>query len=359
MFASRLFRILASRWPLVALAATAGASLGLASALWHTPAHEARVVARVAAPTVEPRPAAPAASATEFAQLLGSDRMLRQISTELGLAGDAGLRALRERRGDTAIPAELWLVGWLRQGLAIEAAEGSPTLRLSFRATDAALATRVVNALVSAPAPAAAVREAPPPAASLALQRHLVEATDRLARARLEADVALAEPAPATSARGRVPAADPARGAAVRNHREELSGLQRALEQAQRALEELARPAAAPAVAADPRASLVVLATALPLATPAQVTPWLRSAIGLLFGLFAGIVAALLIERMRQPVRDAADLVQAAGVPVLGVLGDADATHPPRPAGFVVPPLPEPPVLTRIVARPARGAGHA
>ena len=83
------------------------------------------------------------------------------------------------------------------------------------------------------------------------------------------------------------------------------------------------------------------------------------TAIGLLFGLFAGIVAALLIERMRQPVRDAADLVQAAGVPVLGVLGDADATHPPRPAGFVVPPLPEPPVLTRIVARPARGAGHA
>jgi len=361
MAALRLFRILANRLPLVALAAGAGASLGLASALWLTPVHEAQVLARVGTPAAESRSTAPPASATELARLLASDRMLRQVSAELGLAVDPGLRALRERRGDVAIPAELWLVGWLRQGLVIEAAEVSPTLRLSFRAADPALAARVIHALVTAPAAAAVAREmpAPLPAASLALQRHLVEATDRLARARLEADVALAEPPSPPAARGRAPAADPARAAAARNHREELSALQRALEQAQQALEAFARPAAAPAPSADPRASLVVLASAVPAVDGMQDTAWLRTIIGLMAGLFAGILAALLIERLRQPVRDAADLVQAAGVPVLGVLGEASATHPPRAAGFVVPPLPEPPVLTRIVPRAARGAGSA
>ena len=361
MVATRLFRILASRLPLVALAAGAGAALGLASALWHTPVHEAQALARVAAPAAEPRSTAQPASATDFGRLLASDRMLRQVSAELGLAGDPGLRALRERRGDIAIPAELWLVGWLRQGLVIETSEGSPTLRLSFRAADPALAARVVHALVNAPAAAAAAREtpAPPPAASLALQRHLVEATDRLARARLEADVALAEPASPPAARGRAPAADPARAAAARNHREELSALQRALEQAQQALEGFARPAATPATPSDPRASLVVLTSVVPSADGMQDTVWLRAIVGLLAGLFAGVLAALLVERLRQPVRDAADLVQAAGVPVLGVLGAADATQPPRSAGFVVPPLPEPPVLTRIVPRAARGTGSA
>jgi len=361
MAVARLFRILASHATLVAAATAAGAALGLASALWAPPLHEARAVARLAEPAGEARLTS-SASATELARLLASERMLRQVAAELGLGADAGLRALRERHGDAAIPAELWLAGWLRQGLAIEATEGSPVLRVVFRAHDSALASRIANALVTAPPQGSIASPAPAPATtqSLTLQRHLVEATDRLARARLEADIALAEPAPAPGARGRAPAADPARAAAARNHREELAGLQRALEAAQQSLEALARPVPAPAAPADVRAGLVVLASALPPTGPDLDMRWLQAAVGLLAGLLTGIVAACLAERIRQPVRDASDLVQAAGVPVLGVLGDADATRPPRSAGFVMPPLPEPPVLTRIVPRAAtRGAGPA
>lgn len=350
----RLFRVLASRSPVVLATSAVITSLALLASFNAPSAFDAHGLARFAPPSAAMAAAGRAPGSTQRAQALASDRVLRAVADELRLASDPGLRSLRERRGDAAIPVDLWVVGWLRQGVSIEAAEGSPLVRVGFRAHDPVLAARIANALITAPPATAAPAPQRPPAAEAELRERLTEAADRLARAQLEADMAASDPASGAAAGRQRAAADPARARALANQREQLAGLQRALDDAQRALATMGQPVAAAPRSTDPRSELTIVAAAVPATAGARLDMAIRAAASLGIGLLAGIVVALLIERIRRPVRDAADLVRAAGLPVLGSLCDASDTRHAAPARFERSALPDPPVLTRIVARPAR-----
>jgi uncharacterized protein involved in exopolysaccharide biosynthesis len=345
----RLFRVLASHATLVMVTAALVSVIILLAGSGAPSTHDAHALARL-----QPVPADAAAGGRtptfpERAQALASERVLRAVTEELRLTADPGLRALRERRGDAAIPADVWLLGWLRQGMKIEATEGSPMVRVGFRAHDPVLAARIANALVSAPAGSAARAMPPAPPATAELRQRLAEAVDRLGRAQLEADVAAVDPA----AGGPRAATDTARTKAISNQREQLAGLQRALDEAQRALDTLAKPAAAMPTPPDPRSALTVVAAAVPSGS-AYTDLAVLVALSIGAGLLAGIVVALVIERTRRPVRDAADLMNAAGLPVLGSLCDASDTRRSRPSDAPASILPDPPVLTRIVPRSGR-----
>lgn len=350
----RLFRTLASRASLVIATTIVVACIVMLASFGAPTSYDAYALARLGPLPADAAPGTRAPTSTERAQALASDRVLRAVTDELRLAADPGLLALRQRRGDTAIPLDLWLVGWLRQGLTIEAAEGSPMVRAGFRAHDAVLAARIANALVTAPpVPATPATPATSPAAA-ELRQRLAEAADRLARAQLEADMAAGDPASAAPGSRPRAAADPARAKAVNNHREQLAGLQQALDDAQRALDSLSRPTAAASRPLDPRSGLTIVAAATPASSGTRDDLLVRIAASLGAGLLAGIAVALLIERARRPVRDAADLVRAAGLPVLGSLCDAGDTRRVSRADAAVMTMPDPPVLTRIVSRPGR-----
>jgi uncharacterized protein involved in exopolysaccharide biosynthesis len=350
----RLFRILARRAPVVLATATVVASMVLLATFSTPMSHDAYALARLAPLTVDATGAARAAGSPERAQALASDRVLRAVAEELRLSGDTAVRALRERRGDTAIPLDLWIVAWLRQGISIEAAEGSPLVRVGFRAHDPMLAARIANALVTAPPSPPAPSAARSTSAEAQLRQRLAEAADRLARAQLEADVAVTEPASGAATNRPRGTTDPARARALSNQREQLAGLQRALDDAQRALDALARPAATAPRSTDPRSDLTVIVAAVPATANATLDIAIRVAASIAAGLLAGVVVALIIERVRRPVRDAADLARAAGLPVLGTLCDASDLRRSAEPRTAPAPLPDPPVLTRIVTRTGR-----
>jgi hypothetical protein len=165
MSPSRLFRTLVCRAPLVIGTAVVVASIVLLASFGTPTSYDAHALARLGPLPADATAGARAPSSPERAQALASDRVLRAVTDELRLAADPSVRALRERRGDTAIPLDLWMVGWLRQSLTIEATEGSPMVRVGFRAHDPVLAARIANALVTAPpAPAMAATPATSPA---------------------------------------------------------------------------------------------------------------------------------------------------------------------------------------------------
>jgi uncharacterized protein involved in exopolysaccharide biosynthesis len=365
MSPSRLFRTLVCRAPLVIGTAVVVASIVLLASFGTPTSYDAHALARLGPLPADATAGARAPSSPERAQALASDRVLRAVTDELRLTADPSVRALRERRGDTAIPLDLWMVGWLRQSLTIEATEGSPMVRVGFRAHDPVLAARIANALVTAPpAPAMAATPATSPAAA-ELRRRLAEAADRRAPpppeappaprppAQLEADLAASDPAAGATTNRQRAASDPARTKAISNHRDQLAGLQQTLDEAQRALESLSRPVAAPR-STDPRSGLTVVAAAAPASSGAHADLAARIAAGIGAGLLAGIVVALVIERARRPVRDAADLVRAAGLPVLGSLCDAADTRRLPSTNATAPGMPDPPVLTRIVSQSGR-----
>jgi hypothetical protein len=353
MSPSRLFRTLVCRAPLVIGTAVVVASIVLLASFGTPTSYDAHALARLGPLPADATAGARAPSSPERAQALASDRVLRAVTDELRLTADPSVRALRERRGDTAIPLDLWMVGWLRQSLTIEATEGSPMVRVGFRAHDPVLAARIANALVTAPpAPAMAATPATSPAAA-ELRRRLAEAGERRARAQLEADLAASDPAAGATTNRQRAASDPARTKAISNHRDQLAGLQQTLDEAQRALESLSRPVAAPR-STDPRSGLTVVAAAAPASSGAHADLAARIAAGIGAGLLAGIVVALVIERARRPVRDAADLVRAAGLPVLGSLCDAADTRRLPSTNATAPGMPDPPVLTRIVSQSGR-----
>lgn len=118
---------------------------------------------------------------------------------------------------------------------------------------------------------------------------------------------------------------------ALKKQRDQLSELQRAVDEAQKAVDLISQRYTQTNIEANLRLSNVsVLASALPPVSPARPRPLINLAIGATLGLLLGAFAAIALERVQRPVRDAHDLAEAAGVPVLAVLGEARSHRPQR-----------------------------
>jgi hypothetical protein len=102
MSPSRLFRTLVCRAPLVIGTAVVVASIVLLASFGTPTSYDAHALARLGPLPADATAGARAPSSPERAQALASDRVLRAVTDELRLAADPSVRALRERRGDTA-----------------------------------------------------------------------------------------------------------------------------------------------------------------------------------------------------------------------------------------------------------------
>ncbi len=118
---------------------------------------------------------------------------------------------------------------------------------------------------------------------------------------------------------------------ALKKQRDQLSELQRTVDEEQKAVDLVSQRYTQTNVEANLRLSNVsVLASATPPGGPARPRPAINIAIGTVLGLLLGAFAAMAVEQVQRPIRDTQDLALAAGAPVLGVLGQALSNRPQR-----------------------------
>ena len=117
----------------------------------------------------------------------------------------------------------------------------------------------------------------------------------------------------------------------LKSKRDELAVYQRELENAQRAFELVARRLTETTVGISAGLSNINILTpaAVPL-LPTRPNLVLNTLVGLFLGMFLGLVAAFTLEAAQRPLRNAEDLLQAAGVPVLAVLPPSQSTRAQR-----------------------------
>ncbi|MBP8309699.1 MAG: hypothetical protein KAY46_20650 [Burkholderiaceae bacterium] len=146
---------------------------------------------------------------------------------------------------------------------------------------------------------------------------------------------------------------------ALKKQRDQLAELQRDVDERQKTVDLLSQRHTQTNVEANLRLSNVnVLASATPPAGPARPRPLINVALGTVLGLLLGAFAAIALEKVQRPVRDAHDLALAAGVPVLGVLGNAQSNRPQRLIEDAGPLEPDPGSITPFELD-ARMIGHA
>jgi succinoglycan biosynthesis transport protein ExoP len=124
----------------------------------------------------------------------------------------------------------------------------------------------------------------------------------------------------------------------LKRQRDELAVLQREVDTPQKALDMLSSRATQTSIESRARLSNVSVVTPAQVPTkPSRPQPVLNIALGALFGLMLGVLAAISIESVQRPLRTSNDLLQAVGVPVLAVLPPASARRPQRLIGSTGP----------------------
>jgi succinoglycan biosynthesis transport protein ExoP len=113
--------------------------------------------------------------------------------------------------------------------------------------------------------------------------------------------------------------------------RNELGGLLRAVEEAEKSVALMSQRSNETDLEARMRLSNVsILSGASVPVTPSRPKPLLNLVVGGAVGLLLGLVAAITLEKVQRPIRDPEDLLRASGVPILAVLAHADSRRPQR-----------------------------
>lgn len=107
----------------------------------------------------------------------------------------------------------------------------------------------------------------------------------------------------------------------LRKDYDQLAGLSREVDEAQKALDLVAQRLTQTNLESQaPQSNVSLLSPALQPSEPARPKPLLNMIVGGFVGLLLGLLAALSIETFKRPIRTAEDLLQAVAVPVLAVL---------------------------------------
>ncbi|MGE3925840.1 MAG: chain length determinant protein EpsF [Lautropia sp.] len=117
----------------------------------------------------------------------------------------------------------------------------------------------------------------------------------------------------------------------LKDKRDKVAIYQRELDSAQRAFELVARRMTETTVGLSAGLSNVsILTPAVTPLLPTRPNLVLNTLVGVLLGLFIGVLAAFTLEAAQRPLRSAEDLLQAAGIPVLAVLPPSNSTRAQR-----------------------------
>jgi chain length determinant protein EpsF len=125
---------------------------------------------------------------------------------------------------------------------------------------------------------------------------------------------------------------------ALKKQRDQLAALQRDVDAAQRSIELLNTRVTQTTLESRSRQSNVnVVSPAFVPGKPSRPQPALNAVVGAFAGLLLGVIAAITLEKMQRPVRDASDMLDAVGVPILAVLPSASSNRPRRLIGSTGP----------------------
>ncbi|MDO4231769.1 MAG: GNVR domain-containing protein, partial [Lautropia sp.] len=117
----------------------------------------------------------------------------------------------------------------------------------------------------------------------------------------------------------------------LRSKRDQIAILQQDLASAQRAYELVERRMTENTVAMSAGFSNIsVITPAVVPLLPSRPNLVLNTGVGVFLGLFIGLLAAFALEAAQRPVRNADDLLQASGIPVLAVLPSSQSTRAQR-----------------------------
>lgn len=117
----------------------------------------------------------------------------------------------------------------------------------------------------------------------------------------------------------------------LRSKRDQIAILQQDLASAQRAYELVERRMTENTVAMSAGFSNIsVITPAVVPLLPSRPNLVLNTGVGIFLGLFIGLLAAFALEAAQRPVRNADDLLQASGIPVLAVLPPSQSTRAQR-----------------------------
>lgn len=131
----------------------------------------------------------------------------------------------------------------------------------------------------------------------------------------------------------------------LKSKRDELAVYQRELDSAQRAFDLVARRLTETTVGISAGLSNVnILSPAMVPLLPTRPNVLLNTLVGAFLGLFMGLLAAFTLEAAQRPLRNAQDLLQSTGVPVLAVLPSSKSTRAQRLIGGTGPSI-APPAL--------------
>lgn len=124
---------------------------------------------------------------------------------------------------------------------------------------------------------------------------------------------------------------------------DQLAGLRREVDEAQKAIELVSQRLTQTNLESKaPQSNASLLAPALVPSEPSRPKPALNMAVGAFAGLMLGVLAALSLEAFKRPVRTAEDLMQAVAVPVLAVLPPSNTRRPQRLIGGTGPTITPP-----------------
>jgi len=124
---------------------------------------------------------------------------------------------------------------------------------------------------------------------------------------------------------------------------DQLAGLRREVDEAQKAIELVAQRLTQTNLESKaPQSNASLLAPALVPSEPSHPKPVLNMVVGAFAGLVLGVLAALSLEAFKRPVRTAEDLMQVVAVPVLAVLPPSNTRRAQRLIGSTGPTITPP-----------------
>lgn len=124
---------------------------------------------------------------------------------------------------------------------------------------------------------------------------------------------------------------------------DQLAGLRREVDEAQKAIELVAQRLTQTNLESKaPQSNASLLAPALVPSEPSRPKPVLNMVVGAFAGLMLGVLAALSLEAFKRPVRTAEDLMQVVAVPVLAVLPPSNTRRAQRLIGNTGPTITPP-----------------
>lgn len=124
---------------------------------------------------------------------------------------------------------------------------------------------------------------------------------------------------------------------------DQLAGLRREVDEAQKAIELVAQRLTQTNLESKaPQSNASLLAPALVPSEPSRPKPVLNMVVGAFAGLVLGVLAALSLEAFKRPVRTAEDLMQVVAVPVLAVLPPSNTRRAQRLIGSTGPTITPP-----------------